>query len=552
MRKTWETIREVIGKHKNKIYIPEYFCNGEETILGDKNIAEGFNNFFSSIGPDLAKIIPPSAGNFSSFLGKKVDANFIFCQVTPELLTKIAGTLKNKTSFGPDNISSKLLKIILPQIVDPLCHLFNLSFQTGYIPIQLKLAKVVPVFKSGDKHSFTNYRPISLLSSISKLLEKIVAKQMVGFLNKHHILYANQYGFRKGHSTIHPVMQFLDKIFTALNKPQPDYSLGIFCDLKKAFDTVDFDILLSKMNHYGFRGISQTWFKNYLHNRKQYVSINGQDSQEKELHCGVPQGSVLGPLLFLVFINDLPNCTKLFTILFADDTTFQVSGKDLPTLFQTANTELNKAAVWFQVNKLTLNVSKTKFILFRKKQMTVDLKNLKLQIGYELVERIGFDCQTQFFKFVGLHLDEYLTWDHHINHVHGRLASGNFAINSAKNFLPQDTRLKLYNSLFKSHLEYGILAWGGVPTSKIKGLINLQKKCVRNVANKNRLSHTDPIFSSLKILKFADLFTYNAIVFMHKFAFGKQPKTFDNMFQPLGANNRTGNYQLASYKTTFF
>ena len=199
------------------------------------------------------------------------------------------------------------------------------------------------------------------------------------------------------------------------------------------------------------------------------------------------------------FVPDLPNCTKLFTILFADDTTFQISGLDLPTLFQTANTELNKAATWFQVNKLTLNVSKTKFILFRKKHMTVDFQELKLQIGTDMVERIGFDCKTNHFKFVGLHLDEHLTWDHHINHVHGRLASGNFAINSAKNFLPQHIRLTLYNSLFKSHLEYGILAWGGVPKTKLQGLINLQKKCVRNVANKYKLSHTDPIYSSLNI-----------------------------------------------------
>ena len=275
--------------------------------------------------------------------------------------------MKSKLSCGPDNISSKLLKIILPIIIQPLCHLFNLSFQTGYIPDQFKTAKVVPVFKSGDKHDYSNYRPISLLSSFSKLLEKIVAKQMVGFLYKNKILYAHQYGFRKGHSTVHPVLQFLDKISLALNKSDPEYTLGIFCDLKKAFDTVDFTVLQEKMEHYGFRGISKTFFENYLNNRKQYVCINGENSGIKQLYCGVPQGSVLGPLLFLIFINDLPNCTKLFSLLFADDTTFQISSNDPNELFKIANTELAKAAVWFQANKLTLNVSKTKYILFRKK-----------------------------------------------------------------------------------------------------------------------------------------------------------------------------------------
>ena len=176
--------------------------------------------------------------------------------------------------------------------------MFNLSFQTGYLPIQLKTAKVVPIFKSGDKHSFTNYRPISLLSSLSKLIEKIMAKQMVGYLNKHKLLYKYQYGFRKGHSTIHPVLQFLDKILLSLNKPNPEYTLGIFCDLKKAFDTVDFEILLAKLEHYGFRGVSNNWFRNYLTERKQFVTINGKESEVKQLYCGVPQGSVSAHFYF--------------------------------------------------------------------------------------------------------------------------------------------------------------------------------------------------------------------------------------------------------------
>lgn len=181
--------------------------------------------------------------------------------------------MKGKSSAGADHISSKLLKKILPINISPVCHLFNLSLQTGYIPSQLKLAKVIPIYKSSDKHLFTNYRPISLLSSFSKLLEKVVANQLFAFLNKFKLLYAHQYGFRKAHSTSHPIIHFLKKIYESLEKKEPEYTLTIFIDLKKAFDTVDHSILLEKLNSYGIRGISNTWFENYL--KERFISHGG-------------------------------------------------------------------------------------------------------------------------------------------------------------------------------------------------------------------------------------------------------------------------------------
>ena len=199
-------------------------------------------------------------------------------------------------------------------------------------------------------------------------MEKLIAKQLFSFLNKYKILYIHQYGFRKAHNTSHPIIHFLNKIYDSLNKNSPEYTLSIFIDLKKAFDTVDHKIHLEKMDFYGIRGVSNTWFKNYLDNHKQYVSVNGEESSCLTMLCGVPQGSVLGPLLFLLFINDLPKSSKLFTLLFADDTTFQLSSSSLSDLFKTANDEISKACEWFQANKLTLNVSKTKYMLFREKK----------------------------------------------------------------------------------------------------------------------------------------------------------------------------------------
>ena len=261
-------------------------------------------------------------------------------------------------SSGADFISTKLLKQITPLIITPLHYLINLSLETGFVPKQLKIAKIVPIFKEGDSHDFNNYRPISLLSSFSKFLEKIVAKQILRFLHINDVLYKHQYGFRAAHNTSHPVLHLSEKIYNSLNQKPSAKTLTIFIDLKKAFDTVDHTILLKKMEHYGVRGTANSWFENYLSEREQFVSINGVDSNTVRTLCGVPQGSVLGPLLFLLYINDLPNCTEFLTLLFADDTTSQYSGANLDLLFEKCNSDLEKASIWFNSNRLTLNVKK--------------------------------------------------------------------------------------------------------------------------------------------------------------------------------------------------
>ena len=242
-------------------------------------------------------------------MGEPEPDNFHFSHVHPTLIMKLCSKLKPKTSSGPDHISTKVLKIIIPFILEPFCHLLNLLFETGFIHNEIKIAKVVPVFKSGERDDFNNYRPISLLSCFSKLFEKVVAQQVMYFINHRDILYMHQYGFRKNHNTSHPVMHFLDKIYSSLNKQTPEFTIGIFIDLKKAFDTVDHQILFKKLAFYGFRGVSNVWFQNYLLGRSQFVNIKGVNSLIKNMDCGVPQGSVLGHLLFLIFIKKAKNTT---------------------------------------------------------------------------------------------------------------------------------------------------------------------------------------------------------------------------------------------------
>ena len=272
--------------------------------------------------------------------------------------------MKPKTSYGEDCISNKVLKFIAPTIIQPLKHLINLSLQTGFFPDELKIAKVIPIYKDSDSHDFSNYRPISLINSISRLIESIVCFQLTGFADACELFYEHQYGFRAKHNVNHPLLHFSETIFQALNNGK--ISLAIFIDLKKAFDTVNYEILLKKLEHYGIKDVELLWFKNYLKNRQQYVNLSSLadqssiNSSKLSCKCGIPQGSCLGPLLFLFFINDLSKATDFFTLLFADDCTFQISGSNSYNLIKRANEELYRAEIWFSANNLTINSKKTK------------------------------------------------------------------------------------------------------------------------------------------------------------------------------------------------
>ena len=265
-----------------------------------------------------------------------------------------------------------------------------------------------------------------------------------------------------------------------------------------------------------------------MDSREQFVSINGIESEREKIVCGVPQGSVLGPLLFLIFINDLPNASEFLTLLFADDTTFQISGVDIDQLFRMANSELEKSSAWFISNKLTLNVKKTKYMIFSDKDLA-DSSN-RLHIGSQLIEQVGTNCKEKYFKFVGHVLDDKLNWEGHVQHVAKKLASANFGINSSKKFIPLKIRKTLYYSLFESHLNFGNLLWGCAKNKFLNKIENLQKKCVRNVALKNFRAHTEPIFKSLGILKFTDKLSYCRSIFMHQYRHEKLPPSFTGIF----------------------
>ena len=321
IKNTWRTIKELICRKSPKNNFPDYFQIGDEKEYDKATIAHKFNTYFASIGIELASAIS-NAGDitYKDFLQTPIADRFTFVPVNDEATIRIIDNLKSKTSYGHDGLSSLLLKTIKKDISGSLAIIINQSLDTGVFPNKLKLAKVVPIFKKDDDTKFSNYRPISILPTISKVFERVIFEQLYNYLNSLNLFYHGQYGFRENHSTELAALELINRIIQYLDKGETPIS--VFLDLSKAFDTLDHSILLSKLEYYGIRNNALKLFKNYLSNRKQYVVLDTVQSNSVNIVTGVPQGSILGPLLFTIYINDIIKCSEKFKfIMYADDTT---------------------------------------------------------------------------------------------------------------------------------------------------------------------------------------------------------------------------------------
>ena len=285
----------------------------------------------------------------------------------------------------------------------------------------------------------TNYRPVSVLPAFSKILEKLVYNRLVKYLEKYDILSSNQYGFRKNYSTFHALVHLYDKISAAIDSKQ--IALGLFIDLSKAFDTVNHEILLKKLEFFGIRGLALEWFRSYLSRRLQQVQYNGQTSMPKGIRCGVPQGSILGPLLFLIYINDLCQVTNILdVILFADDTNIFYSHKDPNFLNTIVNTELHKLSSWFQGNRLSINVKKSNFVIFKSAQNRQNL-DFSFFIDNNQIDRVE---EVVFLRVI---LDQNLNWKSHIHNVARKISKSLGSIYKASFCLNEASLCTLYFSL---------------------------------------------------------------------------------------------------------
>ena len=525
LRKIWKGIKDIINIKAKSYDSPTCIIEDNKSITDPTQVSTRFNNYFSNIAETIISQRKYHGNkDYFEFLNnpfpKSINNNFP--PTDENEICKIISQLNINKSSGPFSIPTKILHLIKIEISKPLADIINLSFSTGIHPEKLKIAQVIPIFKKGSKLLTSNYRPISLLSNLNMIFEKVMYDRIYNFLNNQKCFYPLQFGFRNKHSTNHALISIIDKVNEALDNKK--VACGIFVDFQKAFDTVNHDILLKKLSHYGIRGSVNDWFKSYLYERKQFVSILGYNSALATVHHGVPQGSVLGPLLFLIYINDLHKAIKYSTVYhFADDTNMLRIENNYRKLEKQLNLDLKSLSTWLLANKISLNATKTELIFF-KKPLSPPPPKLKIKLNGLILKPI------KSIKYLGIHIDDTLSGISHCIELLPKLRRANGIMAKARYHLPFKESLSIYHATFSSILLYGCQVWGQHQNPLLNKIEKLQKNAIRIITFSEFNSHTNPLFKKLKILKFKDQITLSNCLLVHDQIHNELPNTFNNYF----------------------
>ena len=509
----WKAFGETLNAKKKKTnYKLQKLIIENQVVTDENDIVNGLNNYFCSIGQKLSSQIPTTAKHFESYLRNEVHETFFLAPVMAQEVSRHLKSLHPRKSHGPDNLLPQIIKTCAHQFTTPLTMLFNKSIQNGKFPDLWKLVKILALYKKKSRFQPENYRPISLLNCFSKVLEKLIFKQMIAFMETHKILYDFQYGFRKNHSTALALIDIVDKITFALN--ENEYALGIFLDITKAFDSINHNILLTKLQHYGFRGHSSNFIKSYLTGRKQFLGMQGHISDIKTIAYGVPQGSVLGPLLFLLCINDIQHAaTNTHLRLFADDTAIFTHDKNVIDLMHQGTGTMKKIVEWFMTNRLSLSLGKSNFVLFHGRRKDSHEEIQTISIGQDEIPRV-----TQ-FKYIGLTLDENLTWEPHINNICSALVRYYSIFYNVRNSITSNIARAIYYICIYPHISYAIEIYGSANDTLISKLQVQPNKLLKLLTKRDYRYSTNKLHQENRILKVKhihELYTLACVFRCHK------------------------------------
>ena len=519
---TWKAINQILRKDRKNASssLPTSIKLNNKVFSKPTKICNALNQHFCKIGHKMANCINTRCANTQPkrFFGKCV-LNSLYLEPTDVYeVTDIISTLNPHKSPGIDDIPTKLIKAAKYVLSPYLSKLINYCLKNGRYFDELKIARVTPLHKGGSKFDLQNYRPISVLTSFNKIFETIIKKRLLKFWNKYNVFTANQFGFRENYSTTLAVTQFCEYIRNETD--QNNNVCAIFMDLAKAFDTVNHEILLSKLEQYGIRGLANKVIRDYLTNRKQYVHVNGVSSLLENINIGVPQGSVLGPILFLNYINDIVDCSNFNVTLYADDSVLTLAHKNLSTLQSNLNIEIPKINSWLIANQLSLNISKTKFLYFGKSKQKLEINIQSSKIN-----------QTDCIKYLGVYLDDKLKWHKHIDYIESKLSAATGALYNLRKFVTQIVLISVYYSLVYSYLQYSVICWGNTTKTLLHKLQVKQNHIVRILSRKlKRKTKLKPLYEKFKFLNVEGVFKLEIAKIMMKLNTNKLPDIFTKNF----------------------
>lgn len=513
-KRTWQVLNEIMY-NKSKV------CSKTNILINDNNetidnpllVANMFNDYFVNAGPQLAHNVV-NLPNDNIYLLNTLDepANLsIFLRPTDvdEIMQIIKNKIKVNKSCGYDEITAKAVIYCADTIVPYIVNIINSSFLSGTFPEKLKTARVTPIYKSGDKNDVSNYRPISITPIISKLLEHAMKTRTENFLTTKHFFYEGQYGFRNKSNTATAVIDLVTLIQDKIDKGC--ITSGVFLDFSKAFDTVDHKILLQKLQHFGIRGNALSWYQSFLANRKQFIEIDNNKSETKLINIGVPQGSILGPLLFLIYINDMANLNlEGHLMLYADDTAIFYSDKNINTIFNKMQSDLVLINEYIRLNKLTVNAKKSNYMIMSSRQKNTRHSN-ELKINGDSLN------QVTVVKYLGLYIDQHLSWSNHIQCLTKKISPVIGILYKISYIIPSHIKRIIYYSLIHSHLQYLSIVWGNAYHVHLEYLKRLQNKAIKNIYNLPRLTPTITLYKNANIMNIATLTTYETCLMVQNY-----------------------------------